>query len=39
MQSLFLFLEEKKSDKGIRISSENFSIYDKIEVYPLYGCN
>ncbi len=37
MQSLFLFLEEKKLSQGIRISNENFSTYDSIEVYPLYA--
>lgn len=37
MQSLFLFLKEKEISKGIRISNENFSSYDPIEVYPLYA--
>ncbi len=37
MQSLFLFLREKKLQKGIRISNENFSVYDNIDVYPLYA--
>lgn len=37
MQSLNLFMEEKKSDKGIRISLENFSCYGKIQVVPLYA--
>lgn len=37
MQSLFLFLDEKKLNRGIRISNENFSVYDAIEVYPLYA--
>lgn len=37
MQSLYLFLEEKKLAKGIRISTENFSAYDSIETYPLYA--
>jgi len=37
MQSLFLFLKEKKLPKGIRISNENFSAYENIEVYPLYA--
>ena len=37
MQSLFLFLEEKKLDRGIRISNENFSKYNRIEVYPIYS--
>ena len=37
MQSMFIFLKEKKSEFGIRTSLENFSIYDKIHVYPLYA--
>jgi predicted AAA+ superfamily ATPase len=37
MQSMYLFLEEKKSDFGIRISLENFSEIDKIKIVPLYG--
>ena len=37
MQSLFLFLEEKQLDKGIRVSQENFGKYEKIDVYPLYA--
>lgn len=37
MQSLHLFLQEKKSPYGVRFSLENFSGYDKIKVYPLYA--
>lgn len=37
MQSMFLFLEEKNKDKGIRISLENFGQMEKIDIYPLYG--
>ncbi len=37
MQSLNLFIEEKKSSGGIRISLENFSQYGKITVIPLYA--
>jgi hypothetical protein len=37
MQSMFVFLNEKKLDYGIRVSLENFSLYDKIRVYPLYA--
>ena len=37
MQSLFLFLNEKKIETGIRISQENFSKYDKIKVFPIYA--
>jgi len=37
MQSMYLFLQEKKLNKGIRISNENFSAFGQIEVYPLYA--
>ena len=37
MQSLFLFLGEKKTPYGIRISMENFSAIDKVKIIPLYG--
>jgi predicted AAA+ superfamily ATPase len=37
MQSMNLFINEKKTSKGIRISLENFSQYGKITVIPLYA--
>jgi uncharacterized protein len=37
MQSMYLFLQEKKLEKGIRLSLENFGRYNKIDVYPLYA--
>lgn len=37
MQSMYVFLNEKKSEYGIRVSLENFSMYDRIKVYPLYA--
>jgi predicted AAA+ superfamily ATPase len=37
MQSLFLFLKEKKASKGVRFSLENYAKYDNIEVFPLYA--
>jgi predicted AAA+ superfamily ATPase len=37
MQSLRWFMQEKKIDRGIRTSLENFSYYGNIEVYPLYA--
>jgi predicted AAA+ superfamily ATPase len=37
MQSMYLFLEEKKSLFGFRLSLENFSEMDKIKIYPLYA--
>jgi uncharacterized protein len=39
MQSLWMFLKEKNSETGIRISLENFATYAGIHVYPLYGIN
>lgn len=37
MQSLHLFLKEKKSPFGIRFSLENYSEYKQIRVFPLYA--
>jgi Holliday junction resolvase-like predicted endonuclease len=37
MQSMFLFMEEKKSKRGVRLSLENFSHYDDVQVMPLYA--
>jgi predicted AAA+ superfamily ATPase len=37
MQSLFLFLSEKEIPSGIRFSLENYSSYEKIQVFPLYA--
>ena len=37
MQSMHTFFAEKKSEYGIRTSLENFSIYDRIKVYPLFA--
>ncbi len=37
MQSLFLFLSEKKAPVGVRFSLENYSAYQNIQVYPLYA--
>ncbi len=37
MQSLHLFMNEKQSNYGIRISLENFNKYDDIKVFPLYA--
>lgn len=37
MQSMYLFLEEKKIDFGIRFSLENFSEMEKIKIIPLYA--
>jgi len=37
MQSLHLFITEKKAEYGVRTSLENFAQYDKIRVYPLYA--
>jgi len=37
MQSLQVFLKEKKIEEGIRISLENFTKYQNIRVIPLYA--
>ena len=37
MQSLWIFLEEKKLPLGVRTSQENFGRHDKICVIPLYA--
>lgn len=37
MQSLKIFMDLKNTEKGIRVSQENFSAYQNIEVYPLYA--
>jgi len=37
MQSMFLFMEERKTNLGIRISSENFARYEKIAIVPIYA--
>lgn len=37
MQSMFLFMEEKHSEVGVRLSLEKFSQYYKVRVYPLYA--
>jgi predicted AAA+ superfamily ATPase len=37
MQSMHIFLKEKNAKYGIRTSLENFSVYGKIKVYPLYA--
>jgi predicted AAA+ superfamily ATPase len=37
MQSLHLFMKEKKSASGIRVSLENYSGLENIEIVPLYG--
>jgi len=37
MQSMNIFIEQKKADFGIRISLENFSKYQNILVFPIYA--
>ena len=39
MQSLHLFIQEKHSPYGLRISLENYSAYENIRIYPLYAAN
>ena len=37
MQSMWMFLKEMDVNKGFRLSLENFSKYDKIEIIPIYA--
>ncbi len=37
MQSLRIFMEEKKSKFGVRTSLENFARMEKINIIPLYA--
>lgn len=37
MQSMFLFMQEKKSTVGVRLSLENFTCYENVYVFPLYS--
>lgn len=37
MQSMYLFMDEKKSKFGFRLSLENFSKYERVRVVPLYA--
>jgi predicted AAA+ superfamily ATPase len=37
MQSLRLFMKEKRIERGIRCSLENFGRVDNIDIYPLYA--
>jgi len=37
MKSLYIFLEERNIVTGIRVSSENFSKYERIETVPIYA--
>jgi predicted AAA+ superfamily ATPase len=37
MQSLRLFMKEKRIETGIRTSLENFAQYENINVYPMYA--
>ena len=39
MQSMYLFMDEKISRYGVRLSLENFAEYDKVKVLPLYAAS
>jgi hypothetical protein len=39
MQSLQIFLKEKKISSGIRVSMENFGQYGNFQIFPLYAIN
>jgi uncharacterized protein len=37
MQSMYLFMQEKNSLRGIRLSLENFSSVNGVDIFPLYA--
>jgi uncharacterized protein len=37
MQSMHLFLKERRLEEGLRVSAENFATYDKIKTLPIYA--
>lgn len=37
MKSIYQFLREKNREFGIRFSTENYSTYENIKVYPIYA--
>lgn len=37
MKSIYQFLREKNREFGIRFSTENYSTYESIKVYPIYA--
>jgi hypothetical protein len=37
MQSMHIFLNERNLEQGLRISSENFTTYEKINTVPAYA--
>jgi hypothetical protein len=39
MQSLYLFLKEKKLSQGFRLSLENFSRMEQVNILPVYAVN
>ena len=39
MQSLYLFLKEKKLTQGFRLSLENFSGMDQVTILPVYAAH
>lgn len=39
MKSLYIFLDERNLDRGIRVSSENFYRYDRIDTIPIYAAS
>lgn len=38
MQSMYLFLKERNLQRGIRLTQENFSKYNRIITVPIYAC-
>ena len=37
MRSLYIFLDERNLDTGIRISNENYTMYDRVKTLPIYA--
>ncbi len=37
MQSMFVFMDERKLTRGFRVSLENFGVYGRVQVIPLYA--
>jgi hypothetical protein len=37
MQSMYLFMDERKLKKGIRVSLENFTEYARVQTIPMYA--
>ena len=36
---MFLFLQERNTTTGFRVSHENFTRYDRVQTVPIYAVN